>query len=219
MGLGEFLLPAIAAFWFLTHWNRTRYRVARESGYRLVFESASYGVLFTAGGHVVILLLNRWCPQMGVMLKSLALFGDTGPATLSVLFGFVGPLVLNLFSDKDETVVETAKQMGLRIELLFAESMERRQPVELSLKSRKSYIGYVLEIIDPGQPDVEIIPLASGYRREDTQELEITTHYAPVLREFVESDELEHFTGFRVVIRMSEIVSARLFDLDVYERF
>ena len=85
-----------------------------------------------------------------------------------------------------------------------------------------------------GESDIALIPLASGYREPDTQKLKITTYYAEVIDEWLdeleesrewsqeleESEErLDDLKDFRIVIPMSEIVSARLFDLDVYERF
>ena len=88
--------------------------------------------------------------------------------------------------------------------------------VELSLRSGKSYIGFALQsgIAISGESDISMIPMASGYRNKDTQEPEITTHYAPV----IEGSELD-YTDFQVIIPKSEIVSARLFDPELYQRF
>ena len=49
----------------------------------------------------------------------------------------------------------------------------------------------------------------------------ITTNYAPVLLEFLENQESSglDYEDFRIVIPMSEIVSARIFDPDMYELF
>ena len=88
--------------------------------------------------------------------------------------------------------------------------------IEISLKSRKSYIGVALE----SGSDVALIPVASGYRDESTYELHITTNYAPVFYEFLEGEESSLVDeDFRVVIPMPEIVAARIFDPEVYERF
>ena len=122
------------------------------------------------------------------------------------------------------------------IELLLAESTERQLCAELSLWNGKSYIGLALNsgLQAHGESDIALIPLASGYREPDTQKLKITTYYAEVIDEWLdeleesrewsqeleESEErLDDLKDFRIVISMSEIVSARLFDLDVYERF
>lgn len=66
------------------------------------------------------------------------------------------------------------------------------------------------------------IEIASGYRNKDTQELKITTNHAPVINECLEGISAMPSIlneDFRVVIPMFEIVSARLFHPEVYERF
>ncbi len=57
------------------------------------------------------------------------------------------------------------------------------------MKTGKSYIGFAWEsgVSTSGVTDVAVLPLASGYRDSDTQELKITTHYAPRLEAYEES--------------------------------
>ena len=70
------------------------------------------------------------------------------------------------------------------------------------------------------ESDIAIIPALSGYRSHDTHELEITTDYAPVILDFVKRGQvLEDLKDFRIVFPLAEVVSARLFDGDVYRRF
>ena len=49
----------------------------------------------------------------------------------------------------------------------------------------------------------------------ETRELEITTHYSSIIKEFGKNV----IKDFRIVIPMSELVSARLFEREVYGRF
>lgn len=70
------------------------------------------------------------------------------------------------------------------------------------------------------ESDIAIIPALSGYRSHDTHELEITTDYVPVILDFVKRVQvLEDLRDFRIVFPLAEVVSARLFDEDVYQRF
>ena len=57
--------------------------------------------------------------------------------------------------------------------MLLAESTERQVFVELTLRRGKSYIGLALNsgLQAHNESDVALIPLASGYRDPDTQEL------------------------------------------------
>ncbi len=61
--------------------------------------------------------------------------------------------------------------------------------------------------------------MVSGYRNQDTQELEITTNYAPVVQESLEESLDLAYEDFRIVIPMPEIVSTRLFHPEAYQRF
>ena len=117
-----------------------------------------------------------------------------------------------------------ARESGDLIELLISESIEQQKLVEFSLRSGKSYIGFALEsgITRQGESDIALIPTASGYRDKDSQELKITTEYARVIQESLEEQSKSPsltYRDFQIIIPISEIVSARVFYLEVYERF
>ena len=169
------------------------------------------------------------------MWKSFVPFSYSGTAVLSAMLGVASSADLEPFRQRESATRQAALDKG-DLELLLAESTERQLCAELSLWNGKSYIGLALNsgLQAHGESDIALIPLASGYREPDTQKLKITTYYAEVIdewldeleefrersRELEESEErLDDLKDFRIVIPMSEIVSARLFDLDVYERF
>lgn len=223
MGLGLFLLPTIGGYWLLTHLNYTRYRTFRESGYHLLFNSAFAGVILFGAAQVTSLFLDHCFPQLGVWWAHYFSTPHSDTAVLSVVSGIAVPLAANCLYDSDRAARRAAKENNDFVELLMAESLSRGEFVELSLRSRKSYIGFALESgikRQQGEPDVSLIPVASGYRREDDQELEITTLYAAVIEQSLE-EEPSHISDedFRVVIPISEIVSARLFFPEAYELF
>lgn len=117
-----------------------------------------------------------------------------------------------------------ARESGDLIELLISESIEEQKVVEISLRSGKSYIGFALEsgITRQGESDIALIPIASGYRNKDTQELEITNDYARVILESLDDPSPSPslvYKDFQIVIPMSEIVSARIFYFEVYQQF
>ena len=102
--------------------------------------------------------------------------------------------------------------------------LSNKKLVEISLRSGKSYIGFALEsgITRQGESDIALIPTASGYRDKDSQELKITTEYARVIQESLEEQSQAQsltYRDFQIIIPISEIVSARVFYLEVYERF
>ena len=224
MGLGLLLIPALGGYWFLTRCYLTRYSALRDTGYHLFFRATTTGGVLLIVAYVLVALLNWQLPCVGKLWKSFVPFDHFGTFVGSALLGYVLPIVVNLFYGKEQAARRTATDSGDLIELLIAESLERQHLVEISLRSGKSYIGFAIEngITRRGEPDVALIPMASGYRDKDTHKLNVTTNYAPVIQECLAGDQAitELFDqDFRVVFPMSDIASARLFHPDVYKRF
>ena len=221
MGLGLLLIPAIGGYWFLTHLHYTRYRAVRDSGYHLLFRSAFVGLVLFGLAYGIVLLLNHLTPQFVSRWDGYVPIPHSAPAVLSVLLGFLLPIPLNWVYGAERAAQKAAKSSGDLVELLIAESIADQKLVELSLKSGKSYIGLALESgieRQQSEPDVALIPMLSGYRDKETRELAITTDYPLVIERALESWGL-NYEDFRIVVPMSEIVSARLFFPEAYELF
>ena len=222
MGLELFLVPILGGYWFLTRCNYTRYGAVRESGYHIFFRSAIAGVVLFGSAHLVLVFgLHRYLPEFAETWTSYvpASFSDT--VVLSLLLGFVLPTLGNRFCSEEKGARRAARKSGDLVELLIAESIENEKAVELSLRSGKSYIGFALVsgIERSGESDVSLIPMASGYRNKDTRELRITTNYAPAIRESLKESSDIAYRDLRIVIPMSEIASARIFDPKAYLHF
>ena len=204
------------------HCYWTRFTAERASGYHLFFRAAITGGTLVVLAYVVTSIASFLCPSGSALWNSFVPFAYSGTAVLSAVLGFTLPPVINLCYGREKAAKRAAKKNGDLIELLLAESTERQVYVELSLKSGKSYIGFALNtgLEARSESDIALLPMLSGYRRQDTRELEITTYYVPVLQEFLNQPDPDVFyEDFRVIVPMAEVVSARLFDVDVYRRF
>ena len=86
-------------------------------------------------------------------------------------------------------------------------------------RARKIYIGWVVDTGVGSSPDADVsmVPMYSGYRDEDTLDLRITLDYDLVISRNLAGDPSRKREDFRVLVPMSEIVSVRLFDEDVYK--
>lgn len=107
-------------------------------------------------------------------------------------------------------------------ECLICSAFEHEVPVLLTLKSRKIYVGWVMDGPNPGveRRYLKILPLISGVRGESFQRLIFTTFYLDVYDNLIEGGEGEEgFQEFEVVIPLEQIASAHLFDLNTYRRF
>ena len=223
MALGWFLIPAVSGYWFLTHLYFTSYGVVRESGYHVFFRAVIAGAILAFIAHTAIFFLTPCVPpEVSTFWKTFIPIRNSGAIMLTAVLGFVLPIVGNKLYSKEKAAKRAADISGDLIELLIAESIEHQRLIEISLKNGKSYIGFALVsgITRQGESDIALIPMVSGYRNKDTHELEITTNYAPVVQESLDdySSELV-YEDFRIVIPMPEILSARIFHPEAYERF
>lgn len=230
--LGLFLIPVVSGYWFLTHLYLTRYSALRDSGYHVLFRAVIAGIMLALMAHfLVIFVLNPCFPKLSefwsvfipISYPGTAMLTTTmlTTAMLTFLLAFVLPCIGNQLYDKEKAARRAALDNGDLIELLIAESIEDQRLIELSLRSGKSYIGFALEsgITRQGETDIALIPIASGYRNKDTQELEITTNYAAAVKESLEKMLNLELNDFRIVLPMTEIISARVFHLEAYRRF
>ncbi len=217
--LGEAFIPILAGYWLLTRLHYTHYSIVRESGYHLFFKAAIVGTALFFVAHLIVVLSGNFLSSMAITWSIHSISPFSASPTVITILGLLIPFVGNKFYSKEKAARRAAERGGDLVELLIAKSIETQKLIELSLRNRKSYIGLGIvsgiETIDKDKADIELLPMASGYRDERTQELFVTENYAEVL----EQHTYQQYDDFRIVIPMSEIVSARVFDPDAYTVF
>ena len=88
------------------------------------------------------------------------------------------------------------------------------------MENGKVYVGVPREsgVAVTGESDIAVVPLISGYRDEGMKTINVTTHYAKTLNELTTDAENKlSFDDFQVILPMSEVKSARLFDPLAYQ--
>lgn len=218
MTLGLLLLPAVGGYWFVTHWNFTRFQAVRDSGYHVLFRAALCGIFWYCIAH---LLVYQWNP-----LPKLVDFWDdnipdpfTSAVVLSIAFGFCSPYLLNLVYSKRKGAQRAVANTGDYLMLLLMDAAQKQFGVEITLRNRKVYVGVILKCATERtlESAVEMLPAHSGYRDEETLELNLDTNYRFVTEGYLREDWTPE--GFRVVIPFGDIISARPFDFNVFEDF
>lgn len=223
MQFGTLLLPILGGYLFLVTCYLTRFIAVRDTGYHLFFKSAIAGsVLFTTAFAVVALTESLSIAIQDVWPSHVAI-EYLGTSALSLALGLVMAQGVNVFCNKEKCTQKAAEKRGDRLELMLANSSNEQMQVEITLRSGKSYIGYVVQspFAVHGKADVEIFPTASGYRKPDTQELRLTTHYSDILNSFNDTSSSINLSPehFRIAIHMSEVISVRLFDPIIYNLY
>lgn len=168
-----------------------------------------------------IVVIWRTCCPPGIidLLDKRSPDPFTTEVILSLILALVLPFLFNVVYRSRRGAKRAARNAGEHIELLIIESIEEKVPVEITLRNREIYIGLAGDTGIGGShdADVAVVPMFSGYRDEDTLDLVVTLDYFPVIDMYLEEDPSRTKEDFRVVLPMNEIVSARLFDEDVYD--
>ena len=220
MDFGILFVPVLGGYLFLKFSNYTRFSIRRQSGHKLLFESAVIGLVLLALARLLVLGFEGWQTVVDGWAR-FAPFTYVGTVGLAFALGPVGGVVSNLLLSVSEGAMRTIRDAGNTMELLFVESMGSDSTVELSLVNGKVYVGWILNanVAEPERKFVDLLPLASGYREAETHEVDFTTNYAAVFAMLAEIHGEAYEEDYRVVVPVSEIRSARPFDFEVFFLF
>ncbi|MDO6487883.1 hypothetical protein Q4503_09235 [Colwellia sp. 6_MG-2023] len=120
-----------------------------------------------------------------------------------------------LSSDVQMLVLRRIAPLDLSSEFsgLFIRSADTGFPIAFTLTSRKVYIGYIPELPLGHVNDITIIPLISGYRRNDDLSLIYVTPYNMV------DEVMNDGNKFQITLPIREILHANLHDVKLAKQF
>lgn len=151
-------------------------------------------------------------------------FADTKELTavLSFVVGIISPKILNLYFDDEQECYKIAVKDNDFYQL-WLDSFEQEKPALYSLSTGQVYLGFNVRGPDPRKQQswVRILPLASGYRDNETKRLQFTTYYEEIITEiYNKSPEYDgvKVSDFEVIISVPEIYNVHLFDPEIYIR-
>lgn len=141
---------------------------------------------------------------------------------LIVLFSYFYHLGVSKSRRDNDSWKESFKNQDALLHVVL-EAAESQTPLRISLKSRKIYIG-IVESEQFERADLDnlvIIPYLSGHRDKDTLKMAVDHSYYSVYTKnnILEEGNFSMLSKFRVVIRLSEVESLSLFDMEYYSDF
>lgn len=216
------LLPLLGGYWFIHHFNFTRFRSQRLDGYRLLLESSLVGVALAILARVATLLLAAIPGLERAWMRFSPPFSYSGTALASLLLGGAFAFVANLFLERTGLLTRRAAQYkairlyGNELLRLFHTAQNQERAVTLTLDNRKVYIGLIAAApnLEPHEGFIGITPFYSGYRDKDTLEVRLTVDYIPVYeRGALDASESE------ITIPISSIRSAGFFNESAWVAF
>ena len=146
MILSSLLFHAIAGYWFLVSYKNTAYRIKDETSYHVLLQAAIAGSLLFLLSHSILWGVGQVTADGLSATREWMPKPITPEVVVSLILARAIPVVLHLFrmAKSDDTIVsELAEDAGGHIELLAIEALERDMPIEVTLRNRKVYVGYV----------------------------------------------------------------------------
>ena len=218
------LLPLLSGYLFTHLTYCTRFRAYGLSSYRLILNSALYGLGFAILAHFLTRLalnVDTLGPAIGVW-KGFAPFPFSGSAVGSLGVAYAASLLVNQIQKKTKSSQAAINRHGDYLMKLLHGAQREKKTVMLTLSDRKVYVGYVVLDLNlkPEMPYVSILPTASGYREKDTLRVHLTVSYGDLYGEIAGGlrDDVA-IEDFEVLVPTSMIVSARIFSLRVYREY
>jgi len=215
------LLPLLSGYLFTHLTYCTRFRAYGLSSYRLILNSALYGLGFVLVSHLVtrVILKIDGLGEPITLWKEFAPFPYAGSAVGSLGVAGVTSLIVNRIKDRTASSGSAITRHGDSLMKLLHGAQKEKKTVMLTLSDKKVYVGFVaLDLnLKPEMPYVSILPTASGYREKDTLRVHLTVSYGDIYGEIAGGarDDVA-IDDFQVLVPTSMIVSARIFSLKVY---
>jgi len=217
------LFPLVGGYYFLIRFKHFKYLHQRLERQKLLFNSVIAGTILLSLSFFLTWVSFHLFPSRSNLIKenlpvNLPFFGTTlFSFILGVLFAEIG----NLFINESKAISSAIKSIGNELELLFELSLSKENLIQVTLKNDKFYIGWVKSLPIPQQSNyVILLPAFSGYRDGDTKKMIFTTQYLDVYASYVQEGEVTDLKSLTsLVIKIDEIITANIFDMDMYERF
>lgn len=247
MNFSVYVLPVLAGYLFLVGCYYFRFSTLRASGYHVFLKSGLFGFLFFVTSF--LLVGYTFPQSSSIQPYIAKVFGTSTQSKLVAscfisipISGLVLVLVNTVYKEK-KALLSTAYRIGAFTEVLFQESMRKGELIEVTTNNKKVYVGFILSCspdLTGAYSEIFLLPIMSGYRKEKTLKVVFTTKYVPIYLQFFRSElgveitadheseglvqlllSLSQTTNnkFRLAIPIREIVSARVFEYDVYEQF
>jgi hypothetical protein len=221
-----FLLALAGGFVFAYRCHYTSYLASRVQGQALLLLAAAYAVGLLVLSRLTLTLIPLLYSDPWLCLVRGAWDALAGPLHNRALPTFVGAFlwapvlawIVNEFYDRDEASDYVIMQYGGDTEKLLSNNLANVELIYVTLENRQVYIGW--PTYTPGlrrdTEDFRILPVLSGFRDEQTLEVDYTTYYPDVLDRVdngeiggVQADDLE------VVIPLNRVISLGPFSLDI----
>lgn len=230
------LLPILlSGYLFAIKTEVISYGISRLEGYHLYFASAIYGVYIVLLSVLIVLLLNdtviwTWLSPLKSKFEALfsikqdvALFEVVVVAVQSMILASIVARIVNYAIDEQLAWVVSIQNDDF--ELLLMRALVNDDLIQVTMENGKVYVGFVIRGFQAKEERkyLRILPIYSGHRGESGK-VKHTTPYGVVIENMTENigDEqarLKLVTDFELVLPVSDIKSAHIFNNEAWDEF
>jgi len=197
-----------------------KYRIIKYSGQELFFSCTVVGMAVFLAGFTICQILINFIPAIEPYFLEIS-------SDINVFYGVAGwvisfPVILfviNRFYTNDYSISTFIDEQNDGIERVLETAQVEAKPVSITLSTGKVYIGMVSRsFFSPVENrSFTIVPLYSGYRSKNSQELIITNEYVKIFKLFEGTEHEYKIDDFVLAVSLSSIISVNIFDEDTYQ--
>ncbi len=188
----------------------------------MLFNSVLAGIFLLTISFIITASISLWFPNFTRQIKPYFPyeFPYTGTAVLSFILSLILAPLSNIFISETNALKKSINLIGNDLEKLIKSASENAKLISITLDTTKVYVGWVVAIPKPSNSSyITLLPVLSGYRDSD-QKINFNTEYYDVYAKLLKEKSKMNINdlGFQLVISTDQIVSANLFDIQIYER-
>lgn len=179
------ICAAVAGYIFSTKCYRFKYRVARESGYKLYLTSLTFGLLFMLIAGTIseaLFILPKFLDFKPIFI--LSDFQETVVICITANFlSLLTALGYNRWTPDARELNAYKVWKKNDYDFICFRAMADEKPIAISHDSGKVYVGYVIDTMVPAEENAHltILPIYSGYRAPETLQFTLVTRYQHVI--------------------------------------
>ncbi len=219
-----FIFPLVAGYYFLTRSYFQRYKQIRLDKQRLIFETVLWATLIGFFVFSIRFIAEYFYPSFFNEISNA--FPFKTPYTITSFLCLPLAILitegLNAFiaKNKQKHLENAISDVGNALEKFLKNAFLNEKLLLFNLNNGKCYVGWINSLPIPSfSKHIKIIPAISGFRDNDKQ-LQFTSDYISLYREYKGQNRLEEIeNNVEIIIDTNSIITVSHFDIKLYEQF
>lgn len=207
----------VCGYYFFTKSRYFQFRSQQVSGQHLLFSAVLWGIPFLVIARLVCWGVAELRPGIYYAWHGVFPIAFLGTALSAIVLAICVTHGLNLRLDQEPWLAYWVQKHGTELEQLILQIYLEEDLVLLTLDTGKVYVGQIASahLLRRPMAYLELLTMASGYRKEDTHEVIFQFDYEEA---YSEAPDLEELAKRRLLIPIDRIVTASFFDPGFHQR-